>query len=141
MAGGFCLALKFAAGPGRTLVDCAKNEFAEAHSRQSEGERLANDATALIIYRFAVMAVTVGAFSIGAAVRSSFAVILAGEILWGIAVGWLMLRLRRWVGDPRVEAMSPGYAVLGVWPPSISAVRVCSDPRISVGLYISWNGL
>jgi len=36
MAGGFCLGcLSLAAGPGRTLVDRAKNEFAEAHSRHS----------------------------------------------------------------------------------------------------------
>src|SRR5437764_13447371 len=64
-----------------------------------EGEGLANDATALVLYRFAVAAVSVGSFSFGTA-AAAFAVIVAGEILWGIAVGWLMLRLRRWVRDP-----------------------------------------
>ena len=29
-----------------------------------------------------------------------FAAIVVGEILWGVGVGWLMLRLRRWVRDP-----------------------------------------
>jgi len=24
-------------------------------------------------------------------------------LLWGIAVGWLMLRLRRWVADAQIE--------------------------------------
>jgi monovalent cation/hydrogen antiporter len=67
-----------------------------------EGEGLANDATALILYRFAVAAVSVGVFSLGQA-AGMFAAIVVGEILWGIGVGWLMLRLRRWVNDPRIE--------------------------------------
>jgi NhaP-type Na+/H+ or K+/H+ antiporter len=69
-----------------------------------EGEALANDATALILYRFAVGAVSVGIFSFGHA-AAMFAAIVAGEILWGIGVGWLMLRLRRWVNDPLIEIM------------------------------------
>src|SRR5271167_4864084 len=60
-----------------------------------EGEGLANDATALILYRFAVAAVSSGTFSLGQAV-GMFALIVVGEVLWGIVVGWLMLRLRRW---------------------------------------------
>src|SRR6185436_4001520 len=67
-----------------------------------EGEGLANDATALILYRFAVAAVSMGAFSFGKA-SSAFAAILVGEILWGLIVGWLMLHLRAWVRDPRIE--------------------------------------
>src|SRR5271170_7619561 len=67
-----------------------------------EGEGLANDATALVLYRFAVTAVSAGVFSFEQAL-GSFAVIVAGEILWGIGVGWLMLRLRRWVRDPPIE--------------------------------------
>src|SRR5271167_1400967 len=69
-----------------------------------EGEGLANDATALILYRFAVTAVGVGAFSMSRA-AGMFAAIICGEILWGIGVGWLMLRVRRWVHDPRIEVM------------------------------------
>src|SRR5579862_6290716 len=62
-----------------------------------EGEGLANDATALILYQFAVAAVISGRlFSLPSAV-GTFAAILCGELLWGIAIGWLMLRLRRWV--------------------------------------------
>src|SRR5437660_4371880 len=60
-----------------------------------EGEGLANDATALVLYRFAVVAVSVGSFSFVEA-AGSLAAILAGEIIWGIGVGWLMLRRRRW---------------------------------------------
>lgn len=67
-----------------------------------EGEGLANDATALILYRFAVAAVSAGVFSLGQA-SGTFVAIVIGEILWGVGVGWLMLRLRRWVRNPPVE--------------------------------------
>src|SRR5438309_10789583 len=66
-----------------------------------EGEGLANDATALVLYRFAVAAVSAGTFSLGEA-TATFAAIVAGELVWGIGVGWLMLHLRRWVRDPCV---------------------------------------
>src|SRR5947207_13255708 len=52
-----------------------------------EGEGLANDATALILYRFAVVAITTGAFSLPTA-AGTFAAIVAGEILFGAAIGW-----------------------------------------------------
>src|SRR5579859_1066707 len=54
-----------------------------------EGEGLANDATALILYRFAIAAVGGGVFSMTSAVGTFFAIII-GELLWGVAVGWLM---------------------------------------------------
>src|SRR5271167_1291517 len=47
-----------------------------------EGEGLANDATALVLYRFAVVAVSLGTFSLAQAAGSLVA-ILAGEIIWG----------------------------------------------------------
>src|SRR5437667_3122243 len=105
-----------------------------------EGEGLANDATALILYRFGVAAVSAGACSFGEA-TAMFAAIVAGEILWGIAVGWLMLRLRRWVGDPRVEiALSVLTPFLAYWPPEhLGGSGVLAT--VTAGLYISWNGL
>src|SRR3954471_2957430 len=60
-----------------------------------EGEGLANDATALILYRFTVVAIATGTFSPVQA-SGTFAAIVVGEIAWGIGVGWLSLRLRRW---------------------------------------------
>ncbi len=105
-----------------------------------EGEGLANDATALVLYRFAVIAVSAGTFSLGEA-AATFVTILVGEILWGIGVGWLMLRLRRWVGDPRIEltlaAITP---FLAYWPPEhLGGSGVLAT--VTAGLYISWNGL
>ena len=105
-----------------------------------EGEGLANDATALILYRFAVAAVSVGVFSFGQA-AGTFAAIVVGEILWGIGVGWLMLRLRRWVDDPRIEIMlSILTPFLAYWPPEyLGGSGVLAT--VTTGLYISWNGL
>ena len=67
-----------------------------------EGEGLANDATALILYRFAVAAITTGMFSLPKA-AGEFAVIVAGELLFGAAVGWLSLRVRQRARDPQIE--------------------------------------
>src|ERR687887_2267839 len=51
-----------------------------------EGEGLANDATALILYRFAVAAVGSGVFSLVEA-GGTFALIVIGEIAYGIGLG------------------------------------------------------
>src|SRR5882672_6991634 len=58
-----------------------------------EGEGLANDATALILYRFAVAAISTGMLSLPKA-TGTFAAIVVGEMLFGAAVGWLSLRMR-----------------------------------------------
>jgi Na+/H+ antiporter len=105
-----------------------------------EGEGLANDATALILYRFAIVAVSAGAFSFGRA-AGEFAVIIAGELLWGIAVGWLMLRLRRWVADAQIEiVLSILTPYVAYWPPQhLGGSGVLAT--VVAGLYVSWNGL
>ena len=70
-----------------------------------------------------------------------FAAILVGEIVWGIGVGWAMLRLRRWVGDPRIEiTLSVITPFLAYWPPEhLGGSGVLAT--VTAGLYISWNGL
>jgi len=105
-----------------------------------QGEGLANDATALILYRFAIVAVTAGAFSLGRA-AGEFAIIIAGELLWGIAVGWLMLRLRRWVADAQIEiVLSILTPYVAYWPPEhLGGSGVLAT--VVAGLYVSWNGL
>jgi Na+/H+ antiporter len=104
-----------------------------------EGEGLANDATALVLYRFAVTAVSVGAFSFTQA-TGMFAAILVGELLWGIGVGWATLRLRRLVGDTGVEILlSILTPFIAFWPPEqLGGSGVLAT--VTAGLYISWNG-
>src|SRR5271156_3865742 len=103
------------------------------------GEGLANDATALILYRFAVAAVSTGLFSLDTA-AGEFAFIVIGEIAYGIAIGWLSLRLRHWARDPRVEItlslMTP-YAAFLV-PAHLGGSGVLAT--VAAGLFVSWNG-
>jgi CPA1 family monovalent cation:H+ antiporter len=105
-----------------------------------EGEGLANDATALVLYRFAVMAVSAGSFSFVTA-AGSFVAIVVGEVIWGIGVGWLWLRLRRWVRDPGIEIMlSILTPFAAYWPPEqLGGSGVLAT--LAAGLYVSWNGL
>lgn len=105
-----------------------------------EGEGLANDATALTLYRFAIVAVSSGSFSLGRA-AGDFALIVVGELLWGVAVGWLILRVRRWVADAQLEILlsilTPFFAY---WPPAyVGGSGVVAT--VAAGLYVSWNGL
>jgi monovalent cation/hydrogen antiporter len=104
-----------------------------------EGEGLANDATALILYRFAVIAVATGAFSLAQAAET-FAIIVIGEIAFGIAVGWASLRVRRWAQDPRVEiTLSLMTPYLAYWVPEhLGGSGVLAT--VACGLYVSWTG-
>jgi len=104
-----------------------------------EGEGLANDATALILYRFAVAAVSTGVFSLGDATML-FGAILIGEIAYGIGIGSVMLRLRHAARDPRVEILlSLLTPYIAFWLPSeIGGSGVLAT--IAAGLYVSWNG-
>lgn len=104
-----------------------------------EGEGLVNDATALILYRFAVVAVATGSFSLGKA-SGMFGMIVVGEIAYGIAVGWLSLWLRRWANNPRVEiTLSLMTPYLAYWVPEhLGGSGVLAT--VACGLYVSWNG-
>lgn len=104
-----------------------------------EGEGLANDATALILYRFAVIAVTTGAFSLSKATGMFFGVV-AAELLFGVAIGWLSLRVRHYARDPQVEiTLSLITPYLAYWVPEhFGGSGVIAT--VACGLYVSWNG-
>lgn len=104
-----------------------------------EGEGLANDATALILYRFAVIAITTGTFSLSRA-TGTFFMVVAAEVLFGIIVGWLSMRIRHYARDPQVEiTLSLITPYLAYWVPEhLGGSGVIST--VACGLYISWNG-
>jgi Na+/H+ antiporter len=104
-----------------------------------EGEGLANDATALILYRFAVAAISTGMFSLPKA-AGEFAAIVAGEMLFGAAVGWLSLRARHRARDPQIEiTLSLITPYVAYWAPEhFGGSGVIAT--VACGLYMSWNG-
>ena len=104
-----------------------------------EGEGLANDATALILYRFAVAAISTGLFSLPKAM-GEFAAIVTGEMLFGAAVGWLSLRARHRARDPQIEiTLSLITPYVAYWVPEhFGGSGVIAT--VACGLYMSWNG-
>ena len=76
-----------------------------------EGESLINDATALVAFRFAVVAVVSGTFSIWEAGLEFLYGVTVG-IAIGLGVGWLIRHLRRRLDNPPLEitiALLSGY--------------------------------
>jgi Na+/H+ antiporter len=104
-----------------------------------EGEGLANDATALILYRFAVIAISTGVFSLPEA-SATFAGILVGEVAFGAFIGWASLHLRHRARDPQVEiTLSLLTPYVAYWiPEHFGGSGVIAT--VACGLYISWNG-
>lgn len=105
-----------------------------------EGEGLVNDATALILFSFAVAAVTQGLHFSPVTATEEFFLIVGGEIAWGLFVGWGGLSLRRWAADTRVEMV---FALLmpftAFWvPEALGGSGVLAT--VTAGLYVSWNG-
>ncbi len=91
-----------------------------------EGESLINDATALVAYRFAVVAVVSGSFSIWEAGLKFVYAVVAG-IAIGLGVGWLIRQLRRRLDNPPLEITSPCSAATSrTSRPNWPARRRCS---------------
>jgi CPA1 family monovalent cation:H+ antiporter len=102
-----------------------------------EGESLINDATALVAYRFAVVAVLTGTFSLGHAIWR-FAFDVAGGIVVGVAVGYVIRQVRRRIDHSPTEiaiALLSGYlAYLPAAALGVSAVLAA----VTVGVYVGW---
>ena len=66
--------------------------------------------------------------------------IVVGEIIYGLAVGWLSLRLRQWAREPRVEiTLSLMTPYLAFWVPAhLGGSGVLAT--VACGLYVSWVG-
>jgi Na+/H+ antiporter len=102
-----------------------------------EGEGLLNDATALVVYRFAVVAVVSGTFSLSHATWKFF-VSVVGGIAVGLAVGFVIRQVRRRLDHSPTEiaiALLSGYfAYLPAQALDVSAVLAA----VTVGLYMGW---
>ncbi len=102
-----------------------------------EGESLVNDGTALVAYKFAVIAVVSGTFSFGEA-AGSFAFNVVGGIGVGLGVGFLVRQLRRRVTDPALAitlSLASGYfAYLPAIALDVSGVLAA----VTIGVYMGW---
>ena len=85
-----------------------------------EGESLVNDATGLVLYRFAVAAALTGTFDQGAA-AASFCVLVAGGIALGLAVGLAASTLLGLMRDAELSAVA---SLLVAWGSYIGGERL-----------------
>src|SRR5256886_3135929 len=67
-----------------------------------EGESMVNDATGLVVYRFAVAAVVTGSFSLAQA-SLQFVLVSAGGLLIGLLVGWPLAWLHHHLDNAPLE--------------------------------------
>jgi Na+/H+ antiporter len=69
----------------------------------AEGESLLNDASALIVFRFALVAVITGQFHLSQAIGSFFLVIVMGTLI-GVMIGLIFYGIHRWLPTtPSIE--------------------------------------
>jgi CPA1 family monovalent cation:H+ antiporter len=102
-----------------------------------EGESLVNDATALVLYRAAVVATVTGAFSVWES-GMRLVVDAAAGIAIGLAVGYVVRQVRRRMSHSPSEitiALLTGYlAYLPAEALGVSAVLAA----VTVGIYMGW---
>src|SRR6202789_3199589 len=100
-----------------------------------EGESLVNDATALVAYRFAVVAVSSGSFSLVSA-SGQFFIVGIGGIFIGLIVGWLAQQFHKRVDDAPIEItvslLTPFAAYLLAERLEVSGVLAV----VTAGLYL-----
>ncbi|BCW88449.1 K(+)/H(+) antiporter NhaP2 [Alphaproteobacteria bacterium SO-S41] len=103
-----------------------------------EGESLLNDATGLILFRFAVAATLSGAFSLGEAVQS-FVIVAVGGAAVGLAVGFAWVFAIKRMGDRTLVVVTT--ALLG-WAAYLAGEAVHVSGVISTvvaGLVLGWH--
>lgn len=100
-----------------------------------EGESLVNDASALVLYRTAVLAAVTGYFSLGESITRFFIDGTVG-ILVGLAVGWLLVWASRLTRDSLgvvvLSLIGPYLAWVAAESLHVSAVLAC----VAGGLYL-----
>ncbi len=102
-----------------------------------EGESLVNDGTALVAYRFAIVAAVSGSFTLWEA-GLSFVFNVAGGVVVGLAVAWLIRQVRRRLDFPAAEvtiSLLTGYfAYIPAELIGVSAVIAA----VTAGVYLGW---
>ncbi len=103
-----------------------------------EGESLVNDASALVLYRVAVVAAVTGGFSLwDASLR--FVVSVVGGIAVGLAVGWIValvrIRLDNIPAEIAISILTGYLAFIPALALHVSGVLAA----VTVGVYLGWR--
>lgn len=143
---GFTLALGFLLGgivsPPDAVSAGAIMRFVKVPKRTSsilEGESLLNDASSLIIFQFALIAVSTGTFVVQNAILS-FIWMLVGGVGMGLLVGWLFMKLHKIL--PTDVNIDLALTILTPYAMYITAEEAHSSGVLAVvsgGLLLSYN--
>ena len=102
------------------------------------GESLVNDATALVAYQFAVVAMVTGQFSLGGA-SLRFVFVGIGGVALGLLVGVIMRWVQKQLDDPPVQIT---ISLLTPFAAYLLAERLTVSGVLSVvaaGVYLGWH--
>ncbi len=143
---GFSLALGFLLGgivsPPDAVSASAILKFVSVPKRMSsilEGESLLNDASSLIIFRFAAIAVTTGQF-VWRDAALSFGWMVVGGVGIGVAVGWIFMKIHKYL--PTDANMDILLTIITPYVMYIAAEEVHSSGVLAVvsgGLLLAHN--
>jgi len=103
-----------------------------------EGESMLNDASGLVLYRFAVAAVLTGTFSVQQAL-GNFVVLCLGGIAVGVVIGFAVVRLLKRMQDTYLIILA---SVLPAWISYIigEAIEVSGVmAAVTYGLILGWH--
>ncbi len=96
-----------------------------------EGESLFNDASALLIYRFAVAA-TIGAMPEGWDLAGGIVWAVIGSVVFGLAMAWLQVRMMRLLTEAPPAILLQFISAFGIW---IAAERLGLSAIITVVVF------
>jgi Na+/H+ antiporter len=100
------------------------------------GEGLVNDATALVVYRFAVAAVVSGVFSFWQA-GLQFVLVSVGGIVIGLLIAWPLSRIHRYIDDAPSEITITVLAAFAAYLLAETLDLSGVLATVAAGLYLS----
>lgn len=103
-----------------------------------EGESMINDATALIVYKFAVAAVVAGTFSLSDAALE-FVGSAAGGVAIGLAVGWAVAQVRRRLDDAPAEISLSLLTAYFAYLPAVALGASGVLAAVTAGIFLGWR--
>ena len=144
------LAAAFALGaivsPTDAVAVSAITEKLQVPSRVTNiinGESLINDASGLVAFKFAIAALATGTFSF-VEMGKGFALLAVGGALLGLAVAWVISKLREWLScaqlsEPMIQTtfslLTPFAAYLAAEHLHLSGILAV----VAAGIYTGWH--